>query len=337
MFTKAIARRMVSFQPVGRTAASILSQLGAARLRERTLELCGYMPDVVDVDVPRKIRPKARFRLSSAHQTDQITWRLWTGGWGGFEQPLPDLFAASVRQANTVLDIGANSGLYAMIAVAASDRAVVHAFEPLPVAAQCLRDNARLNNCNGRLKIVEAAVAEKSGVAELFVPAGNESLLEMSASLNSAFRKRHAAVLPVKVLSIDDYATEHQIARVDVMKIDVESQEHRVLEGAERILDLHRPIVFLEVLAGASVSALEAIRHQHDYRAIRLRSAELARTEHLRVDPEETNQVLCPRERLNDFCAMAKSIGYASVDEAEPIIEVKEHLPAIIPAPARLI
>jgi FkbM family methyltransferase len=337
MFAKAFARRMVSARVIGRPSAAIMSCLGADRARARILDLCGYMPDVVEIAVPRAIQRGARFMLYSANQTDQIAWRLWSEGWRGFEPPLPDLFAASSRQAHAVLDVGANSGLYAMIAIAASAKTEVHAFEPLPAAIRCLRDNARLNNCNGRLHIVEAAVADKSGMAELFVPAGNESLLEMSASLNSTFRKRHAAVLPVQVFSIDDYVMQHQISRIDVMKIDVESQEHRVLAGAAHVLDSHRPVVFLEVLPGSSVQALEAIRHQFDYSAIRLRECELFRTNHIHVDHEETNQVLCPREKLPEFCAMAKSIGYRSVDEGEVVVEPKDNRRAAMTEPASLV
>lgn len=55
---------------------------------------------------------------------DQVARALWSGGWDGFEPPLPSVVAATLRRwPGMFLDVGANSGLYSLIAIAADDRA----------------------------------------------------------------------------------------------------------------------------------------------------------------------------------------------------------------------
>lgn len=307
MGLKTLARKVVRNPSIGRPCASVLGKLGAANRRARILDLCGYMPKAVQVRIPSHVHPRVSFTLGRGKETDQIAWRLWAHGWDGFERPLPDLFALCAREARTVLDVGANSGLYALIAASVSDCSQVHAFEPLPSAQTFLRHNIELNRLSHRIKMAAVAVADTDGQAELFVPSGNEGLLEMSASLNSTFRPKHSAVLSVPVVTLDTYASQHKLARVDLLKVDVESQEHRVLAGAGKMLAKDRPIVFLEVLADANIDALDGLRQRFDYRAVAARPDGIAHLDGIASDAETVNQILCPAERLDDLAALARA------------------------------
>lgn len=310
MSVKSFARSLAAHQAIGVPLASLLGRLGQAHRRARVLEFCGHMPGSVRVRIPaRVLGGRARqFRMVRGAVTDQIAWRLWTEGWTGFEPPLPDLFAAACRDAGTVLDIGANSGLYALIAATVAPRARVVAFEPLPQALGYLRANVALNELAQRVRIVPEAVSDACGEADFYVPAGNEGLLEMSASLNPEFRPQHADVLKVPVTTIDGFVRAQALNDVSVLKIDVESQEHRVLAGAAALLQAQRPVVFLEVLPVADVAAIAAAVAGHDYRAMRLANGSVVEAP-LGNDPDATNQVLCPAERLEWFLGLASGLG----------------------------
>ena len=113
----------------------------------------------------------------------------------------------------------------------------------------------------------------------------------------------------VRIVTLDQYVLDHPIQRIDLMKIDVESQEHRVLAGAANVLRHHRPVVFLEVLPGAATDELERIRRTHGYQSILCRPSGLRCVDRVSVDPEATNQALCPEEKLPQFFDMAKTLG----------------------------
>lgn len=129
-------RWFARWQGHARSEETWLRRWECSAAKPSALELCGYMPNEVPVRLPPKLsfNGLGKFVMLSAQQTDQIAWRMWSSGWKGFEQPLPNLFAACARDAGTVLDVGANSGLYTLIACAASSTVSVHAFEPLPQA-----------------------------------------------------------------------------------------------------------------------------------------------------------------------------------------------------------
>ncbi len=329
MPVKSIARRVLAHRAIGAPAAALLGGLGQGERRSRVLELCGYMPSTIAVRIPPHLHPHASFAMTSPAQVDQIAWRLWVNGWNGFERPLLDLYALCARRAGTVLDIGANSGLYSLVAAAVADEGLtVHAFEPLPSALQALRRNVELNEAAGRVRVVEAAVADAPGTAQFFVPAGNEGLLEMSASLSASFRHRHAEVLEVTVVTVDQYVAAQRIPTVDVMKVDVESQEHRVFAGAAHTLRTHRPLVFFEALAGSDVQSIDAQGKAAGYRAVQVHAAEICIADRVVIDPQGVNQILCPEERIQPLCAMAAALGLRIREEP---IETTLGAPAAVP------
>ncbi len=60
-----------------------------------------------------------------------------------------------------------------------------------------------------------------------------------------ASRGEHA--FEVRLIPLDDYIQEHPLPRLDLMKIDVEGAEVRVLQGARRTIARFRPVIVFEV------------------------------------------------------------------------------------------
>ena len=70
----------------------------------------------------------------------------------------------------------------------------------------------------------------------------------------------------VPVLTVDDFVRERAIDRIDLMKIDVEGMELKVMQGARNTLLRLRPILYFETLprytnssAGASFQDMERL------------------------------------------------------------------------------
>jgi FkbM family methyltransferase len=180
--------------------------------------------------------------------------------WDGLFAHEPESMTYWVRyaeRADVVLDIGANSGVFALAAAAAGARHV-HAFEPVPRIHGILTENFVLNDCN-RLHAWPYAVGASVGKAMLFDPGGDAPT---SASLSPEFIRERFGMLPeveVSVVSIDEFCAERGIGKVDLIKIDVEGYEEFALRGMRRIVLMSRPVILLEVLDGQEIPLRELL------------------------------------------------------------------------------
>ncbi len=313
---RSAARRILTHKSVGCPASTVLRLIGAHRLGGKIDKLCRYVPNKFRVQIPTHVAPHASFQIDSNHGHEQAACSLWWKGWGGYEALVTNLFAACSREAKCIFDVGANSGLFSLTAAACSPSAAIHAFEPYPPSRALLERNLALNHFEKRVQIRAEAVSEKPGELNLYVPLQDkQGYDETSCSLNAGFRPQHSKVLPVPVITLDDYCAGQKIAHVDLLKIDVETHEPQVLRGAANILESRRPIVFLEVLGVADTSALTEIVTRHKYASIVLGP------DHLEVCPTvmhragSYNQVFCPIEKLPALKKTASRLRYLILDE----------------------
>lgn len=145
-------------------------------------------------------------------------------------------------------DVGANVGLYSHLCAALFEPAEVVAFEPTPDTAEIARAIARANHLD--VDVVEVAISDRSGWATLYLSETSDA----SNSLVEGF-KPAAGTVDVATVGLDDVLRERAGRAPDVLKLDVETHEVRVLEGAAEMLREARPYVVVEVLR----------RRGHDY------------------------------------------------------------------------
>lgn len=159
---------------------------------------------------------------------------------------------AQSNKITTIFDIGANRGQTALRFSRNFPNATIHSFEPLPDVFQSLRRNTA-----HRPDIVphECACGTENAMATFFVnrDSATNSLLPNAASL-PAYADSSAGVEPtgttsVSVRRIDDFCDENHIEAIDLLKMDCQGYELRVLEGAGRFLSpRHIRFIYTEVL-----------------------------------------------------------------------------------------
>ena len=102
--------------------------------------MCQYVPRKVEVVLPEYLAEHGRFLMHGAGGQDAVARTLW---WSDsrfdYERPLPDLFASCSRSARLILDVGAFSGFYSMIAATLPPDARIYAFEPMPLSRRYAR------------------------------------------------------------------------------------------------------------------------------------------------------------------------------------------------------
>ena len=153
--------------------------------------------------------------------------------------------AAPLGEGSVAVDVGANVGFYTLYlarAVGASGR--VHAFEPNPKLCRRLRRHVELNGFTN-VTVNCVALSGSHGRAELVVPPGDNSGAAGLASDGNGMDGSTRIEVPVTTL--DDYATEQGVDRIDVVKIDVEGYEPFVLEGARGVIQTFKPRMLVEV------------------------------------------------------------------------------------------
>jgi FkbM family methyltransferase len=135
------------------------------------------------------------------------------------------------RAGDTVLDCGANVGVYTRRALDAGARLVV-AIEPAPENVECLRRNFQEEIRAGRVIVYPKGVWDKDDVLVLRVlpgQSGSGSVAMDRPGANEAVR--------VPLTTIDELAQELHLERVDFIKMDIEGAERKALAGARRTVE----------------------------------------------------------------------------------------------------
>lgn len=157
------------------------------------------------------------------------------GCWlGSYEALKVKAFADALRGKRVVYDLGANVGYYSLIASALVGRmGHVIAFEPDVRNISLFRRHLSMNEINN-VQIVESAVSDQSGTAGFYQEPGR-----------SMGRLGDDGSVSVRTVALDDFIRESGAPAPDVMKIDVEGAEMRVLRGAGHLLSELQPLIFL--------------------------------------------------------------------------------------------
>jgi len=206
-----------------------------------------------------ELEPGVSVRI--AHPGDSMEAAIVRGRWKEREEA--DRFLSLMRPGMTVFDVGANLGMYSLMAAKrVGPGGKVHAFEPTPRLVRKVEDNAALNGFSN-IVINQVAVSDRPATAEFFLCADDDQS-SLAAISDSA--------ITVRTITLDDYIAEQGIGRVDLVKIDVEGAEVCAFAGARRLLSgPEAPAIFLEINPGAlgkmgsSAGELESLLRGHGY------------------------------------------------------------------------
>jgi len=125
----------------------------------------------------------------------------------------------------TVIDLGANIGAFSVYAVIMGRNTRVYAYEPMPETYQALQENIRLNRLTRAIKCFNYAVAGTPAVRELFVTGTNFFFPTLIAPI----KPQETESQPVRCTTLAEIIDLNKLARVDLLKIDVEGGEYDIL------------------------------------------------------------------------------------------------------------
>jgi FkbM family methyltransferase len=186
--------------------------------------------------VEARLRGVGRVRLDLNDGGEQ---QLYWAGLGRENRQIIRLVRSALPPDGVFLDVGANIGIHTLAAarhVAAGGGAVV-AFEPHPQNFRTLLYNIERNG-------LRHVVAHSVGLAE-----APEVLIchGQARGGNWSLASRGDHSFAVRLVRLDDHLDDEPLPRIDLMKIDVEGAEVRVLQGARRTIERFRPRIIFEV------------------------------------------------------------------------------------------
>lgn len=168
--------------------------------------------------------------------------------WHTERLPLKTLMLLDLAGA-TVIDIGANKGIYSFwLSRAVGPSGEVLAFEPQPEMIGYIK---RRQQCFGlaNVETIETALSDCRGTAQLT----RQRVGDGSASLCPERNRSGNELVKVSVAVLDDF----DLSNLRFIKCDVEGRELGVFSGARRLIEKFRPVVQFESVA-ADAGALFA-------------------------------------------------------------------------------
>lgn len=158
------------------------------------------------------------------------------GGW--YERHLTRLFPKLLPPDGVALDIGANAGAIALSMAHLAPRGEVIAFEAAPPNADRLEANvAKAGMAN--IRVERIALYDRRGELALSYSDEHSGGANVSNELQ-------ATATRIPAIALDEWAHANGLARVDLVKLDVEGSEVRVLHGARATLAQFRPALIVE-------------------------------------------------------------------------------------------
>lgn len=153
---------------------------------------------------------------------------------GGYECETTELVKVLLKPGMTFVDVGANNGYYTVLAAAIMrGTGVIWSFEPASPARARLLENMRLNNL-GNVRVSDSALSDADGYSWLYANDFDDGQNTMTRPFRGYIRTEKVKTARMDAL-LDGMS-------VDLVKIDVEGYEERVIDGMDGVLSANPAI-----------------------------------------------------------------------------------------------
>ena len=162
---------------------------------------------------------------------------------GGHETALVQIAKSLLPEGGTFLDIGAHVGLYTLnLALKASH---VYAIEANPKTYETLLSNIKANAATHEAEVHSVNLAAWDSFETLSLIDANDK--ETGGSTRCESNKHRSRFDPATAQGMPLDEALPEACMPDLVKIDVEGAEARVLRGMREVINANRPVLFIEM------------------------------------------------------------------------------------------
>lgn len=216
----------------------------------------------------KMLNPNSKPFKMRTNQTNYLTQLIfWNGGYKNFEYT--PIFLDIIKDMDTFFDIGANIGLYSLIAANENPKIKVVGFEPAVGPLYYFTQNVEINGFKN-IRIEPIALSHKNGEIEFFEmknPKYKYLKFNLSGENNAKqkFDKNETVVRKVPTTTLDEFVKINAYKNIDLIKMDTEGTENLILESSSQVIESMKPIIICETLFQAIEPELERIMKSHGY------------------------------------------------------------------------
>jgi FkbM family methyltransferase len=194
---------------------------------------------------------------------------------GEYDAEMSSVISHHVWEGQTAWDVGAERGWFTLLfASIVGPSGKVHAFEALPMSADRLEANIKLNGFNN-VRVNRVAVARERGTT-WFRPPGPWYPFERNHSgVGYVAAGEQTDTIQVPTTSLDEYAESAGVKDLAFIKLDIEGSELDALVGAQSVIGRWRPILAVEYSSaaagrtGSSIAELDRLLADYGYNRYR--------------------------------------------------------------------
>jgi FkbM family methyltransferase len=254
--------------------------------------------EFVTVEDPIAARPMKIF----VREDSWIELRVVAKGlYQDWEKESLKIWANLARHSKTIIDIGANTGMYSLVASNNNPGATVIAIEPIDINYSVLTSNIRENSFN--IKTEKVALSDTEGTAKMFMI---KDKLNYMTSINDNRYEKNPEIaggdevvevdVPMKVFSFIE--NKHGLGKIDLIKIDVEGHEITVLNSMMDSITKWKPTILIEIIGDDNAKVLNGMFDKLGYKYISIDEKSRSKVVPSLWDNDHHNFLVCTEENI---------------------------------------
>ena len=197
-------------------------------------------------DIPKLISALRHWRSSIMVHSRGLSFRLLSDNWvtkyrartfNDKEPEMLDWLDENLQEGDIFFDVGANVGIYSIYAALRKPKARVYAFEPEYSNLHQLKMNIINNDLLNNVIPFAIAISDQTGVSYLHIQdftAGAALSTEQRDSINKTFGKDVVWKEGIGTSTLD-YISENLDIQPNLIKIDVDGNELKILNGGRKV------------------------------------------------------------------------------------------------------
>lgn len=159
----------------------------------------------------------------------------------GFEHYEPEFvkeFLNQVKRAEIIYDIGANIGLYSLLASSINNKSKIYAFEPDERCCTIIEKSKQLNDYKN-IEILQCCIGDTNGKVELVTKGTTGHFISLATGSNNTVVK--------DIFTLDGLVNARTIIPPQLIKIDIEGFESHAIRGMTGTIRKYKPIIMIEI------------------------------------------------------------------------------------------